>query len=380
MKKNSEFEQLRQRIIYLEQMSEYTVARMLKVDSQSIAIRQELEQKRRGFSLMAELAVALERDANYENIFVSVSRRMNSILNMQRTAVLVSGSEGLFRASVLQGYPSETSAAVASRRVKLDPELLENRQALLVTSADPADRLGELRRALELPYLIASPISLPNDVEALLVTGRLVEQAPFLPRIGLSDLETVQTVSNYLAAMLAGHRLAEAEHLANYDQLTLLPNLRRSKESLKQILTLAKRGGFISAVMFIDLDGFKAVNDTHGHAAGDEVLRIAAERLSHSIRESDLAGRIGGDEFVVVLSRISQVADAGRVAEKIIEKLSQPMETQNATCHIGASIGIAIYPDHGQDEDALLKAADVAMYAVKSAGKNSFAFFQPMGE
>lgn len=376
---DQEIEKLQLEVKYLRRLTEQSVARLLQADSQSIAIRHELEQKRRGFSLMADLAVALEQDTNYENVFVSVSRRINAALNMQRTAVLVPDSEGLFRASVLQGYAADNRLAVASSRVEIDSELLERGRPVLVTGADPPSRLGQLREALQLPYLVASPVLLHNDVVAILVTGRLVEQPPFLPRLGQSDAETLKTVSNYLAAMLAGYRLAEAEHLANYDPLTQLPNLRRTKEGLRQILTLARRGGFTPAVMFIDLDGFKAVNDTHGHAVGDGVLRIVADRLAHSVRESDMVGRIGGDEFVVVLSHITRPLDAGQVAGKIIEKLSRPMNVQGTVCQVGASIGIAIFPDHGEDEDSLLKAADKAMYAIKNTGKNSFAFSHPGG-
>ena len=376
---NLEIEKLQLEVDYLRRLAEQSVSRMLQVDSQTIAIRHELEQKRRGFSLMADLTVALEQDSDYENVFVAVSRRINAALNMQRTAVLVPDAEGLFRTSVLQGYPAENRSVVASRRVEIGSEFLERKQPALVTGADPPSRLAQLRQALQLPYLVASPVLLHNDVVAILVTGRLIEQPPFLPRLGQSDVETVKTVSNYLAAMLAGHRLAEAEQLANYDPLTQLPNLRRTKEGLRQILTLARRGGFASAVMFIDLDGFKVVNDTHGHAVGDGVLRIVADRLAHSVRESDMVGRIGGDEFVVVLSHMTRPTDAGQVAGKIIEKLSKPMNVQGTVCQIGASIGIAIFPDHGEDEEALLKAADKAMYAIKNAGKNSFAFFHPGG-
>ena len=375
-----EIERLLLEVEYLRRLSEQSVARMLQIDSQSVAIRHELEQKRRGFSLMADLAVALEQDTDYENVFVSVSRRINAALNMQRTAVLVPDLEGLFRASVLQGYPADSRSVVASRRVKIGSELLTAKQPTLATGADPSSRLALLRQALQLPYLVASPVVLHNDVVAILVTGRLVEQPPFLPRLGQSDVETVKTVSNYLAAMLAGHRLAEAEHLANYDPLTQLPNLRRTKEGLRQILTLARRGGFASAVMFIDLDGFKVVNDTYGHAVGDGVLRIVADRLSRSVRESDVVGRIGGDEFVVVLSHMTRPTDAGHVAGKIIEKLSKPMNVQGTVCQVGASIGISIFPDHGEDEETLLKAADKAMYAIKTTGKNSFAFFHPGGD
>ena len=370
----AELDELRREVLYLRRNAEETVARMLLADTQAMAIRHELEQRRRGFSLMAELAITLGQDGDYESVFVSVSRRVNAALNMQRTAVLIPDAGGGFRASVLQGYSAEEKNTIMARRIGIDAELLDPHNPVLITGEDPDTRLAALREALALPYLISSPVLLHNDVIALLVTGRLTEQRPFLPRLGRSDVDTVQTVSAYLAAMLAGYRLRRAETLANYDPLTQLPNLRRTTERLRDILALARHGGYFSAVLFIDLDGFKVVNDTYGHAAGDVVLRIVAERLTRCVRESDLVGRIGGDEFVVVLSRINRLEDAGVVAGKIIEKLSEPVEMDGTSCRIGASVGIAIFPDHGGDESSLLDAADGAMYAVKHKGKNAFCY------
>ena len=203
--------ELRDEVRYLRRVAERDAAKILELDTQSIAIRHELEQKRRGFALMADLSVTMGRDSDYGEVFVSVSRRINASLNMQRTAVLVPDSEGFFKASVLQGYPGDEEEAVFARRVAADAELLDPQSPLLITGADPAERLASLRESLELPFLISSPVFLHNQVVALLVTGRLIEQMPYLPRLGSSDVETVQAVSTYLAALLAGQRLVEAE-------------------------------------------------------------------------------------------------------------------------------------------------------------------------
>jgi diguanylate cyclase (GGDEF)-like protein len=238
--------------------------------------------------------------------------------------------------------------------------------------------LADFRKTLGLPYLISSPILLHSEIIGLLVTGRVDEQMPFLPRLGRSDLETVQTVASYLAAIQAGYRLSEAEQLANYDPLTRLPNLRRMREGLHQILTIARRNGTLGAVLFIDLDGFKAVNDTHGHAAGDSVLNLVAKTLAETIRESDIIGRIGGDEFIAVLSNLTSVDDAVGVAEKILKRLNRPIIVcDTIRCRIGASIGISIFPNGAQDEASLIRAADKAMYSVKKTGKNAYAIANP---
>lgn len=369
-----EVAELRRELDYMRGLVQQTNSSMLKADIQSIAIRHELEQKRRGFRLMAELAVTMGQDADYKNISLSVSRRLNATLNMQRTAVLFPDGNGIFSAAVLQGYPSEERQLVENRRIPVGKELLDPLNPVLVTGTDPAATYGALREALLLPYLIAAPVLLRQEIVALLVTGRTQEMKPFLPRLGMSDVETVQTVSAYLAAILAGHRLQQAENLAKHDPLTQLPNLRGTKEQLHHTLALARRGGFSAAVMFVDLDGFKAINDNYGHAAGDLALQIVAERLTDSVRESDFVGRIGGDEFVVVLSHIRRPEDAGFVAQKIIEMFSKPMNACGPDCRVGASVGIAIFPDHGSDETVLIRAADEAMYSIKTSGKNAFAY------
>ncbi|MDL2283619.1 GGDEF domain-containing protein [Oxalobacter sp. OttesenSCG-928-P03] len=372
--RDREIEELRREVLYLRRTAEMTAGRLLLADTQAIAIRHELEQKRRGFGLMADLAVSLGRETDYESVFVSVSRRINAALNMQRTAVLAPDPDGGFSAAVLQGYPAEEQKEILARRIDIAPEMLDPSSPVLITGADDEERLRSVREALALPYLVSSPVMLYDNVVALLVTGRLVEERPYLPRLGKSDVETVQTVSVYLAAMFTGFRLRQTEILANYDPLTQLFNHRSTTESLRQTLEHAGRNGYHAAALFVDLDGFKEVNDTYGHAAGDLVLRIVSERLVNCVRDSDIVGRIGGDEFAVILSHISQPEDAAGIAAKIIEKLSEPMEVQGERCQVGASIGIAIYPEHGRDESTLLQAADDAMYTVKNSGKNAYRY------
>ena len=178
-------------LTYLRRTAEQTIARMLRLDASSVSIRHELEQKRRGFTLMAELTANLSRSADYRSIFVSVSRRINAALNMQRTAVLTpdeQGGEGVFRAVVVQGYSQEEEQRLTGRPVILDRELLDAEHPVLVTGADPEDRLASFRRHLTLPYFIAAPVVLHDRIAAILVTWRLVEQIPFLTRLGSSDL------------------------------------------------------------------------------------------------------------------------------------------------------------------------------------------------
>ena len=167
----------------------------------------------------------------------------------------------------------------------------------------------------------------------------------------------------------------EVRQLAYYDDLTGLPNRRLLLDRLNQALAQAQRHRRSLAVMFLDLDRFKEVNDTLGHDVGDELLKVVAERLELCIRGGDTVSRQGGDEFVVILSEIAQQQDAALVAEKILEVLSQPVTIHRHKLKITTSIGIAVYMvDSADDAMKLLKKADIAMYQAKEAGRNGFRF------
>jgi diguanylate cyclase (GGDEF)-like protein/PAS domain S-box-containing protein len=165
------------------------------------------------------------------------------------------------------------------------------------------------------------------------------------------------------------------QHLADHDALTGLLNRRLLEDRLQQSITLARRNDALVAVMLIDLDGFKAVNDQFGHLMGDYALRTVARRLRECVRESDTVARLGGDEFVVLLSGQRVPEDSSLVAEKILSALTEPVAAGGRHFEIGASIGISIYPRDGTTPEALLKHADAAMYRVKEAGKNRYQYY-----
>jgi diguanylate cyclase (GGDEF)-like protein/PAS domain S-box-containing protein len=173
------------------------------------------------------------------------------------------------------------------------------------------------------------------------------------------------------------HMLAEEriQRMAHHDGLTGLPNRLLFNDRLNQALTLARRDASGFALLYLDLDKFKPVNDTLGHAVGDELLKSAAARIRRQVRESDTVARVGGDEFSVILSDIARREDAAIVAEKIVAALAAPFElgTPRQSIEIGTSIGIAVYPAHARDAEALVRAADAAMYRAKQVG-NSFRF------
>ncbi|GLH72990.1 hypothetical protein GETHLI_14920 [Geothrix limicola] len=166
----------------------------------------------------------------------------------------------------------------------------------------------------------------------------------------------------------------QLEHLARHDQLTGLPNRFLFNDRLQQALLQAKRRGTRFAVLFLDLDEFKEVNDTLGHDAGDAVLVAAAERMSHCIRESDTLARMGGDEFTMLLTEVQGRENVERIATTILASLAEPILVGEQACAVGVSIGIALYPGHGETADALLSKADKALYEVKRQGRNGFRF------
>ncbi|MFC1866701.1 diguanylate cyclase domain-containing protein [Thermodesulfobacteriota bacterium] len=194
----------------------------------------------------------------------------------------------------------------------------------------------------------------------------------FLLGISLFLLSTIP--SWIIAQAIVRRKLHQLELYlsANYDKLTELPNRSLLLDRLNQNLKQSKRDERKFALLFIDLDGFKSVNDTLGHDAGDELLIKVAEKLLRCVRESDTVARLGGDEFTVILSTITSSDNAKTVARKIIEILSVPFNIRGHDTQIGASIGISIYPDNGNDIEVLLKKADDAMYLAKKGGKNDY--------
>ena len=167
----------------------------------------------------------------------------------------------------------------------------------------------------------------------------------------------------------------EASYNARHDTLTGLPNRAQAEETLDLAIQHALHARSQVALMFIDLDGFKEVNDNLGHDAGDFLLKAIATRLKTTIRREDLIARIGGDEFLAIITGISDRGVAGKIAQKVIQQASNKVDYQGQRLQVGASVGIALYPEHGRDAASLMQAADAAMYQVKRSGKNNFAFW-----
>lgn len=175
---------------------------------------------------------------------------------------------------------------------------------------------------------------------------------------------------------ISGQKLTQEriEYMAHYDTLTRLPNRALFYDRLRQAVSLAKRNKGGMTLLFMDLDGFKKINDTLGHHAGDLMLIEVADRLRQCVRESDSVARLGGDEFTIILNGMNKPEDVAGVAQKIIEIISLPFDLEEHQTHVGVSIGIARHAEDASNEDELMKCADQAMYEAKSAGKNTYRF------
>jgi len=172
-------------------------------------------------------------------------------------------------------------------------------------------------------------------------------------------------LSSQVKAETAAIALEAAEKAAALDALTRLPNRTILLDRCAQAIASSKRRGSRSALLFLDLDNFKALNDTHGHPFGDKVLQLIAERMLAAVREVDTVSRLGGDEFLILLAELSQVADARRVADKLLASIAEPAQIDDQVVNLTASLGIALYPDDGEDVTTLLAKADAAMYEAK---------------
>ncbi len=229
--------------------------------------------------------------------------------------------------------------------------------------------LKELEAEGYIPVLVMT--AQPNHKLRALATGaKDFVTKPF-------DLVEVKArIRNMLEVRLLYKKLTHynqtLESLALHDALTGLPNRRLLMDRLSLAITHAHRSKHMMAVMYLDLDGFKQINDTLGHDAGDTLLRMVADRLVAAVRQEDTVARLGGDEFVIVLWELSHAGSAAKVVSKMIEAVSQPYSIEGRDVNMTISVGVGIYPLHGEDVETLMKNADLALYEAKRTGKNDY--------
>ena len=216
------------------------------------------------------------------------------------------------------------------------------------------------------------PIFWRNEVHGALGIGVVNQQ-----EVSDEVIDHARDLGKRIGVAFAAYaREAQLVFRAHHDDLTGLPNRALLSERLRQELAHARRNGNQLALLFLDLDRFKGVNDALGHAGGDQLLRVVADRLSTCVRECDTVARLGGDEFVVLLTGLQSPPQAAKVAEQILTLLSHPFQISGTECFIGTSIGVTVFPADGATAEQLLKHADIAMYRAKAAGRGRFVFFE----
>jgi diguanylate cyclase (GGDEF)-like protein len=265
----------------------------------------------------------------------------------------------------------ELAARVQPELIMLDISMpgMDGLQVCQILKSDPALK--------HIPVVFATALTdAAHETKGLMLGAADFINKPF--RIEVVRMRIRNIIDRQRLAKLIELQNKELELSARLDSLTKLPNRIMLEDRLSVAMTQAKRNQQLMAVIFLDLDGFKAVNDTHGHLAGDHLLKALAVRLQDCVRQGDTVARLGGDEFVVLVSQLKDPSDCLYLLERMLLALASPVSYDLVTLQVSASLGVTFYPQAGSDDlDAkgLLEQADQAMYKAKRAGKNSFAFY-----
>lgn len=246
------------------------------------------------------------------------------------------------------------------------------------TVEPPGSKDDFLLKLLDVVERIANTGDL-QSVQPLLEMTRELPQSPILSSLAEAFARMVVKIEArefQLECAIEELTTVKGElELANYDNLTGLPNRVIAIDRLRHGIAHARRSSELLAIMYLDLDRFKWVNDNLGHPAGDELLRQVAERLLHSVRDTDTMARLGGDEFLCVLPELHNSEPVHHLAERFVATLALPFNLAAGEVSIGVSIGVAIFPEHAASIDLLMACADKALYRAKNAGRNGYAIF-----
>lgn len=258
----------------------------------------------------------------------------------------------------------EQQTSQASPPQAFAAEVMRRGESIFLTPDTGAENTQQIWTDVgeEVRYCFGLPLRVQNETLGSMILLSYCQATRYTEK----DQELLKVVANQVATVIDRHKMhARLRHRAEYDELTGLPNRVLLHDRLKTALERARRQEQKLALLFVDLDKFKAVNDSLGHLAGDYLLQIVATRLKGAIRESDTVARIGGDEFAVLLEGAQTQEQATMAVEKILTALHQPLSYEGHDVCVLASIGVAFYPEHGEDERELINYADRAMYASK---------------
>lgn len=343
-------------------------ARWSPEDQLRIGVARDITERKRAEALQAAL-YAISEAAYAAEDMIALFQRIHSIVGKLLPAdgfsvTLYDAEKDQLSFPYLIDQQHWMAQAAKPAAGTLCSRIIESGQPLLLNAGEIAHEHAADPQQLEDHVLswLGVPLKSPNGMIGILTVKRYLGGVSYNQK----DQELLQFVSTQIATAIERQKMqARLQQLAQYDALTTLPNREFLTHRLEAALNTARREQRHLALLYLDLDKFKQVNDTLGHDAGDKLLQEVATRLKLSMRDTDMVARLGGDEFVVLLQDISSPDQAGMVVEKIRAVLAQPFDIDGHHLAIRPSIGIAFYPDHGQDRHALLKHADKVMYQEK---------------
>jgi len=332
-----------------------------------------LEADRAGalLGLAHELAGAVDATAVCE----IVVRALPGVVGSSRASIMLwDPAEGGLRTAAASGMTEDQQTALLSTTMRAEdtPELvgmLTDKAPRIIRAADSSPRLQQLLEGIASTDVVAVPLLAGTSFLGVAAAGWSQGEAP--EQLGGDVLSRLRGIGDQASTALQKARLLETvRHQATHDALTGLPNRVLFLDQLEQALARHRIAGDL-AVLFCDLDRFKTVNDTFGHAAGDELLRQAAARLRAAVRPCDIVGRLSGDEFAIILPGLEDHADAERLAERVIGCFDEPFRLEGREVAVGTSVGVAVHTGAESTADELIRAADAAMYRHKQCGRGA---------
>jgi diguanylate cyclase (GGDEF)-like protein/PAS domain S-box-containing protein len=348
-------------------------ARWSEADQMRVAVARDITERKHAENMQTALYAISEAAHSTEDMTALYQQIHQIIANLlpasNFSVVLYDASNDELSFPYYVDEHNQTPAKQKLDSGTLSGEVIRSGQTLLLT---PDTAEAPVRRSIEQTaplYWLGVPLNSHTGTIGALV----VRSYSGGTRYTETDKELLQFVSTQIATAIERKKMqSRLQHIAQYDPLTDLPNRELLRDRLKTALARARREQSGLSLFYLDLDKFKLVNDNFGHAAGDILLQKVALRLKKQLRETDTIARLSGDEFVVLLEKIQVPEHITAVAEKLRTALNQPFDLEGQSVHVLPSIGIAVYPQHGEDEKQLLRNADEAMYIAKRDGGNRY--------
>lgn len=345
---------------------------------EAVVTRELAEESRHSASALLGLAGSLAQTTTEADVWECLARAIPKLMASDHSAVLRWRPETCTLSTIAYVGP-EGRDPVAEFSVTEVPALYEmaaHPAPFLLNREHAQSYVGEVMAFWDEELDVIVPLVGQGDFLGFVCAG-YVDQLGLDREVAFARLQGAADLA--VTAFTKARLLEEIRHQALHDNLTGLPNRVLLEDRVRQGLREAKRNGQRLALLFLDLDRFKHINDSMGHKFGDALIQAAADRIARSLRESDVFARMGGDEFVIVLHDVNDPDDATLVAGKILEELRRPFDIGGRTLYISASIGVALYPDDGDNYGALLQSADSSMYAAKDGGRNQSSRRHPSG-